>query len=266
MRILTYLHDPDNLYIPLIKSASFPKELEDTIIAVSPSTTPEVRDCVEKLGYTIIEGGTYGVARLNLLKYSVKNLNEKHLFVCDFDKMLHWLITEPDELIILIKQEPKNDLTVIARSSRARATYPETWTKTENIASRILAKNIKKHVDFMNGPVILNEKAAKLIVEKGKETGVGSCVEFCILAAQAKLNIENKEVDGLTWEDPDRYKQMISQSKSYDDWKYDTYHSLYEWRKRVDFLYKQVEVMIRLLEEPINPKYPSVHNKTLENI
>jgi hypothetical protein len=178
--------------------------------------------------------------------------------------MLHWLKNKPHEFSSIINIKPKADLTVIARSARALSTYPETWQQTEAIAMRILTKITKRHLDFMNGPSILSPDAAKVISQNGIEKGVGSCVEFCMLVNQAGLSLENLEVDGLTWEDPDRYIKLIKQADTFDDWKYDTYHSLYEWRKRVDFLNKQVEVMIRLSEEPINPKYPVVHNKTLE--
>lgn len=264
MKLLTYLHDPDNLYVPLIKSTKFTKELQQSLIAISPTTTKKVKNLISDNGFEIIKGGKYGTARLNLVKHAQKYYDDDFFFLCDFDKLIHWIKTNKVEFLSFFKNTPKYDLTVIARSSRALSTYPETWLNTESIAKRIMSKIIRQQVDFMNGPLILSKKALKFIAENGHEKGVGSCAEFCILVSQAKLTITNLEVDGLTWEDPDRYPKLIEKSKTYDDWKYDTYHSLYEWRKRVDFLNKQVEVMIRLSEEPLNPKYPVVHNKILE--
>ncbi|MFC1722262.1 hypothetical protein ACFL0C_01290 [Patescibacteria group bacterium] len=264
MQFLSYLHDPDNLYLPLLDNTIIPNELIGTTVAVSGNTTTEVKTKVKEMGFNVIEGGLYGIARIKLLKYALENLKDEFYFVCDFDKFLHWVQTNREELESILDKVPTYDLTIIARSDRAISTYPETWTKTERIASRILAKITNQYLDFMNGPSILSNTAANLVVENAQEKGVGSCVEFCVISHQAGLTIGAWKVDGLTWEDPDRYKKLIDSSKSYDDWKYDTFHSLYEWRKRVDFLHAQVKVMIRLTEEPINPKYPAVQNKTFQ--
>jgi len=265
MKLLTYIHDPDDLYIPLIKNTKFPKLIDkNTVIAISKTTTKNVKNLIPKLGFTQIEGGKYGTARINLLKYANSNKLKGPFLLCDFDKLIHWINTNKEEFIETFKYEPKADLTVIARSARALSTYPETWTSTEEIATRVLAKIIRKKVDFMNGPLILNEKASKIIAKNAKNTGVGSCAEFCLITNNANLLIDNLEVDGLTWEDPDRYTTMIKASKNYEDWKYNTYHSLYEWRKRILFLENQIKSMIELSNEPINPKYPIVHNKTIE--
>jgi hypothetical protein len=264
MLLLSYLHDPDDLFVPLLSELTIPDELKGSIVAISPTTTSKVRGIVERLGFEIIEGGAYGTARHNCLKYALVKSKEQFLFVCDFDKLLHWLKMNPLELITMLKNTPKYDMTIIARSSRALATYPETWVQTEHIATRILAKIIKQNVDFMNGPCVLSLQAAQNIAKNARETGMGSCVEFCLLTYQKGLSIGNYEVDSLTWEDPERYSTLIKSAPSFEDWKYDTYHSLYEWRKRVSFLHTQVEVMIRLAEEPVNPKFPSVHNKFFE--
>ena len=266
MLLVSYLHDPDDLFLPLLSKLELPEELKGSVVAISPTTTDTVRDTVKALGFEVIEGGLYGTARLNCLKYALDSSNDQFFFICDFDKLLHWMRTNPGELTAMINATPKYDMTMIARSTRALATYPETWVQTEQIAMRIMAKIIKQNVDFMNGPCILSVPAAKNILAGAVETGVGSCTEFCLLTYQKGLSIGNYEVDSLTWEDPDRYDSLIKDAQSFDDWKYDTYHSLYEWRKRVSFLHTQVEVMIRLVEEPVNPKFPSVHNRFFEDL
>lgn len=265
MKLFSLFHDPDNLFVPLLSNFAIPAELNGSVVAVSPATTKKSKDLIEKLGFKTIKGGFYGTARLNILKHVLSKRDNDHFIICDFDKLIHWLNTNPNEFLKILKGKPMFDITFIARSARALSTYPETWVQTEQIATRVLTKIIKQNVDFMNGPCILSHEAAEIISKSAAETGVGSCVEFCLLAFQAGLSIGNLEVDGLTWEDPERYSLLIKKAKSFEDWKYDTYHSLYEWRKRVEFLHKQVDVMIRLTEEPINPKYPAVHNITFEN-
>lgn len=264
MEFVSYIHDPDNLYIPLLEKTEIPEKLKGSLVAVSEKTTQEVKDKITQLGFKSVKGGLYGEARKNVLKAWVEQGSANNVMVCDFDKMLHWLQTEPEEFLNLLESSPEKDVTIIARSSKALSTYPDTWVKTEKIASRVLSKLIKQNVDMMNGPYILNKEAAKTIAQDCTETGVGSCTEWVLLSYQAGYSIGNIEVDGLTWEDPDRYITLIEKSSNYDIWKYDTYDSLYEWRKRISFLNTQLHVMIRLSEEPINPKYPVVQNQTFE--
>src|SRR3990172_6688360 len=266
MRFLSYFHDPDDLFYKILTETPIPAELKGSIVAVTPETTIKIYELVRNLGFRIVEGGPYGYGRIVSLKESIKDSNSEYFFVCDFDKMLHWLRTDPEEFKRILESKPRSDLTVISRSPKALETYPKAWTETEHIASKILEKIIGKYVDLMNGPYILNRKAAEIITANSVETGVGSCAEWCILASQARLNIGVINVDGLTWEDPDRYTSSISKYPNFEEWKDITFDSLYEWRKRVEFLHKQVEVMIRLNEEPVNPKYPDVKNKVLEDV
>jgi hypothetical protein len=261
MRFLSYFHDPDDLFVPILSEIKLPEELKGSIVAVTPETTIKVYELVKNLGFKIIEGGPYGYARIAALRESLKLNDSEHFFVCDFDKMLHWLTSNREEFLSVMRSVPKEDLTVVARGPHALATYPKSWVETEQIAAKILAKVIGQEVDLMNGPYILNKKAAEIIVSSSVETGVGSCAEWCILAKQGGLSIGNMEVEGLTWEDPDRYTSSIAKYTNLEDWKEATFDSLYEWRKRVEFLHKQVQVMIRLNEEPVNPKYPVVKNR-----
>ncbi len=264
MQFLSYFHDPDDLFLPILNDITIPQQLVGSVIAITPETTFQIYELVRKLGFKTIEGGPYGFGRLSALKESLKDSLSQYFMVCDFDKMLHWIKTKPEEFIKTLELEPKNDVTVISRSPIALETYPKAWIETEQIASKILDKVIGQYVDIMNGPYILNRNAAEFIAAHSIETGVGSCTEWCLLAKQANLSIDNLPVNGLTWEDPDRYTHLINTYNSFDEWKEKTFDSLYEWRKRVEFLHKQVQVMIRLNEEPINPKYPVVKNKTFK--
>ena len=261
MKFLSYFHDPDDLFLDLLEQTSFPKELKGSIVAVSPQTTIKAYNLVKELGFKIVEGGPYGYARIASLKEGLKENDNSYFFVCDFDKMLHWIIEDKQEFLKVLNSIPKAAYTVVARSEKALDSYPSSWIETEQIVTRIIGKILGGRFDIMNGPIILNRKASEVVVENAVETGVGSCAEWALLAKLAKLKIDEIKVNGLTWEDPDRYKLLIEKSDSYETWKEEAFNSLYEWRKRVEFLHQQVNTMIRLTSEPINPKYPAVKNK-----
>ncbi len=265
MRFLSHFHDPDDLFVPILERCvgKIPEEIVGSTIAVTPETTIKVYELLKKLNFKIIEGGPYGVGRMAALKSSLKDANETLFFVCDFDKMLHWIENDIDEFKSIFKLLPENDLTAIARGEKAILTYPTSWVETEFIVTRVVGKILGKEIDLMNGPYIVNRRAGETIAEFAKETGVGACAEWCLISHLHNLSVGNHFVNGLTWEDPDRYQKQIQETGNLDVWKEKTFDSLYEWRKRIEFLHRQVEVMIRLTNEPINPKFPaSSHSAT----
>ncbi len=268
MQFLSHFHDPDNLFVSILErvEGKLPAELKGSVVAVTPETTITVYELVKRLGFTIVEGGPYGVGRMSALKKTLSLSDDDLFFVCDFDKMLHWIENDPAEFNSIFSIKPEFDLTAIARGEKAKATYPLSWLETEFIATRIIGKILGKEVDLMNGPYIANRKAAETIAEKARETGVGACTEWCLIAHLNNLTVGNYFVNGLTWEDPDRYSKQIAESGSFEAWKNRTFDSLYEWRKRVEFLHRQVEVMIRLTNDPINPKFPNTTRNTNETL
>jgi len=42
MRFLSYFHDPDNLFLPLLDELELPDELQGSIVAVTPETTVQI--------------------------------------------------------------------------------------------------------------------------------------------------------------------------------------------------------------------------------
>lgn len=268
MKFLSHFHDPDNLFVPILTELKneIPSELNKAVVALTPESTVQIYELLKEMGFKIIDGGPYGVGRMAALKQSLKDSDDDHFFVCDFDKLLHWLKTNREEFLKIMHSSPTHDMLVIARSPKIVNTYPQSWLETEMIATKIIGKILHKNVDLLNGPYVINRKTAEIIAEQGKEIGVGACAEWCLLAHLNHLTIENFEVEGLTWEDPDRFMEQIKASPNFEEWKKKNYDSLYEWRKRVEFLETQVKVMIRLTSEPINPKFPVVKKQIFSNL
>ncbi len=263
MKFFSHFHDPDDLFVSILERNlnNIPDEVKGSVIAVTSQTTLKVYDLLKKMGFVLIEGGPYGYGRVAALKESLKDTAEDIFFVCDFDKFLHWIETDKNEFVSMFHRDYKYDLSVVARGEGARETYPQSWLETEYIVTKIIGKILGKNVDLMNGPFIAKRTLAELIASSAKETGVGACAEWCLIAHLNGFTLGNVSVEGLTWEDPDRYSELIKKSASFSDWKENTFDSLYEWRKRVEFLHKQVEVMIRYTKEPINPKFPAVSSE-----
>lgn len=267
MKFFSHFHDPDDLFVEILERnrSNIPEEVVGAVVAVTPQTTIKIYELLKSMGFLLIEGGPYGYGRTAALRETLKRSPaEQDFFVCDFDKFLHWIESDKQEFTSLFHRTFKYDLNIIARSESARETYPQSWLETEYIVTKIIGKILGKNVDLMNGPFIANRATAQAISEHAKETGVGACAEWCLIAHLNGFSVGNLSVDGLTWEDPDRYSHLIKQAASFNDWKDSTFDSLYEWRKRVEFLHKQVEVMIRYTSEPKNPKFPVVKNESFK--
>lgn len=247
MITLSTLHDPEGIFLPLIKKvenklAAF---FGGAIIAYTKVTDRRVLAILKDLGLVPVLSGLWGEARKKALDKALKT-NNKLFFICDFDKILHWLLVEPKEIKRILQFSPRWDLTIFGRSSQVMATYPDSWIKTESVTNCIVSQVVGFHLDILAAVLLLNRKAARVISQKAAEKSWGSCVEWPLLVHLAGLKIGFKEPRGLTWEDPDRFTKEIKKAGGLKKWKEVRYNSLEEWEKRFFSMNEQFAAIKRL--------------------
>ena len=60
------------------------------------------------------------------------------LHICDFDRVVTWIETYPEELVAISKQPlPENTYCILGRTARAFASHPQTWQRTECLINEI---------------------------------------------------------------------------------------------------------------------------------
>ena len=93
----------------------------------------------------------------------------------------------------------------------------------------------------MSGSFAFDRKLAEQIVKESKRMDYGIYAEFLMVALKHKAQINTIEVEGLEWETPDQFRELI-EKEGYAKWLND-FQSLSEWEKRVKLIEDSTEVL-----------------------
>lgn len=248
MKIITILHDPTNIFLPLVREIEdgLAPLLKNSIVAHTETTQKEILDWLEARGATNFIGGLFGESRISGIKKALeKDSHENTFFVIDFDKLLHWVLLENEELQKVLQGEvlQSSDFFIFGRNETAMNTYPSSWIATESIAGRFVSEVLGLTVEPLAAVCLMNRRSALVIGEKAEEKGWASCVEWPLIVHNNNLKVEYVDAKGLTWEDPDRFQNEISEAGSLEDWIKERYDGIGEWSKRIMILNDQLSVI-----------------------
>lgn len=246
MKVVSTLHDCEGRFLALVRKfrKDFPKNLTGTIISHTKETNQSLIALLESLGMIPVLGGKWGEARRIGMAEALDS-SEERFFFCDFDKILHWLSVERNEFISLLNCQTEKDFLVLGRGKKVFETYPQSWQRTESIINELVSQKFGFRVDVLASACILNRKTGREIIAQSKEKEWGSCVEWPLLVYKSGLKIGYQELEGLTWEDPDRFEKEIKKiGRKF--WQEENYNSISEWEKRVMICGQQLAVVKRL--------------------
>lgn len=248
MIALSTLHDPEGVFLPLVEKVKdgLRDNFAGAIIAYTKGTTSELLNVLKGLGLILVLGGLWGESKKAALEKALKT-DSQRFFFCDFDKILHWLLIEKEELRSILAFSPKEDFLIFGRDKKTMATYPASWVETESISSHLVLQVLGLSMDVDAAVCLLNRKAAEVICKNSIEKSWGVCAEWPILVYKARLKIGYREAKGLTWEDPDRFGKEIKKMGGLSRWQRLNYDSLVEWDKRISSLVEKLMVIKRLV-------------------
>ena len=140
-------HDLEFRLEDLIKSA-LPKLKElfiKRIICLTPHTPEEVRSFLTKNGFLVklepddIHIMTYKIAIRTTLE-NIDSPSSQRIFHIDFDRLIHWINTYPEELTNILQNNINVEYLHIGRTTRAFNTHPKTQKETEIIVNEFGSK------------------------------------------------------------------------------------------------------------------------------
>ncbi|MBN1262770.1 MAG: hypothetical protein JW991_00250 [Candidatus Pacebacteria bacterium] len=233
--------------IKLLKQVAglYRNNFSGSVIAYTDQTNQKLIMLLKKFGSFPLKTGLWGESRMAALKQALKS-EKDWFFLIDFDKLLHWLKTESQELLSLLKKTPLADCLVLGREEKVMATYPQSWIKTESIINHLAGQIIGFQIDITTATQIINRRAARIITRKSVEKSWGACVEFPFLVFQSGLKIAYQPARGMTWEDPDRFEEEIKKTGGLNKWQKEKYDTQEEWGKRLKNLSLLWETVERL--------------------
>jgi hypothetical protein len=186
----------------------------------------------------------WGMGRYLALQHGVET-GADFIQYADFDRLLRWIETRPQELRATVAAIQDAGCTVIGRTPAAYATHPRALVETERLSNMVVSHILGEPMDVSAGSKGFSREAAAFIVANGA-TGrsLGKDAEWPIMAQRAGFSLAYLEVDGLDWESADRYRDQAAtsegQRRAAVDYDADPQH----WDQRVDVAREIIETAL----------------------
>lgn len=175
-----------------------------------------------------------------------------YLFYCDFDRILHWIHTAPEELKSLLKflehelkKKHPMDYIICERTSEGYLQHHDALYETEQLPNKIIshAMGEKKFHDFLSGAFIFSHKAFHIIQKQGGSDGYQFWGDWPLFLKKKKMNILYKQFHGLNWETPNQNREAVKLAGGVKKWR-EQLSTPAEWKRRTAMAREFVENII----------------------
>ena len=225
---------------------------DKTIVVVPFKSDKSLVKTLKRLGVDVIlqkrEG--LGYARKEAIQQALEGRFD-YIHFCDYDRILHWAKTYPEELRHIIEQAPKFDFIIFGRTLRAFLSHPPVQVLFEtltNLAYFIVAHDL---IDITAMSRAMSHEVARFLV-RNMRSQVFSCAtdsELPILVKRLVNYLQSEQrrmlkigyvtVEGLEYEDADRYLSDIAKfSISLMGWKIRMSYSPRVWKNRAKHFFQ----------------------------
>lgn len=234
--------------LPMIK-----KIFSQKIVYCTPSTKDAAYEFLTNEGFQVIISES--MKQVENYKKSIKiaidyveNPQVQKIFYIDFDRLIHWINSYPDEFQNIFKINSDIDYLHIGRTSRAFETHPSTQKETEKIINELGSKTLgfKETRDIISVCYFFTKELGEKFLEFKNFTTTGFYCAWPIIFWKYASKKRYIEVEGLEWETPDKFQVEISEI-GYDGW-LKKFQSPEEWKKRVNFVQDAIEELTLLVE------------------
>ncbi len=253
--VSTY-HDPLFRLEEVIKqSLPFLKtHFKKIFICYTPLTSSNAVEFLKKNNITaqispnLTQVDTYNTSLKLALEHEQYSSDTKLLSI-DFDRVVHWIMHYPNELLNVLHQSSQFDFVHLARTPRAFNTHPKTQRATEQIINDLCSAVIgfkEKSIDMVSVCFLMTPSLAKELLQITHHSPSGIYYTWPIYLWKKSSTPKYVEVEGLEWETPDQYQPEIIK-QGHEQW-LKRFQSFDEWNKRVQFIKDCVEEIIHLAE------------------
>jgi hypothetical protein len=167
----------------------------------------------------------------------------------DFDSLLHWIETYPDELRSVVTNLGAFDMTIIGRTPRAFDTHPESQRVTEAWVNRAFARLTGHAWDVMRSGRGISRRAAETIVAECDDARISTDVSWPLhLLKHGTFTIEGIQVEGTEFETADRYRPEIDHAGDRFAWMEKLDADPRRWAHRCNLARMHMEAMIPYAE------------------
>ena len=167
------VHDPDNSLYALTERLlpDIAPAYAGIIARCSVATDEATLALLDGLGAQVQRetdapiGAQYlGLVRRAALEAGIRT-GALHIHLCDFDRLLHWQMSYPDELRSVIDDISAHDFVVLGRTERAFATHPDYQVQTERLSNHVFRLAAGQTWDVSSGSRGMSRRAAAWLLE-----------------------------------------------------------------------------------------------------
>jgi hypothetical protein len=174
--LLSTVHDPaGKLANAAGEKLSVLKELYSSCVFLATDKTHPRTKTILREYVTIAP--TDGMANARRLALSIGYYNHKDVFhFCDFDRILFWVSTNPDELKWLIESAVVAvKFIILQRTTRAFESHPLLQRVTEKVINQAFSNGI--YIDYLSGSRIIPARFVPRILRQSKVTN-GAAIDI----------------------------------------------------------------------------------------
>lgn len=190
--------------------------------------------------------------------FAAADAGAQYVHYVDFERLLRWLETAPDELPTVLSAFEQTDCLIIGRSPAALATHARALQQTERITNRIFSHLLGQSVDLGGGSRGFSARAVAFLKRHSRpERAIGTDGAWPILLQRGGYALPTITVNGLTWEVPDHYKHRAVATEEHQQFaeRYDQDAS--RWELRVQTAWEILEAGLEALRQPLGEELHS---------
>ena len=247
--LVTTLHDPEGR---MVEAASRLTEnlaglYESVSVAPTPWTSPRLVDALSPARVEIRaeSAGAIGTGRRHALRMGLES-GATHLHYCDFDRILHWLGSFPDEIPSPAREDLQYDFLIVGRTERAFLTHPRVQIDTESITNHAFSLWHGEPVDVTAGSCGLSRRAAELLSAPSTVPTNATDAEWPGLIKQAGMRVGFVQMEGLEFETPDYFRDEVEAAGSQEAWVEERSRPLDGWVSRTRLTLESLEAIERV--------------------
>lgn len=204
-------------------------------VATSPPTSPRIVALLRQHG--VHAGTPPSNTRGRLYRSSIRHAlasGAPRVHYLDFDRALHWAVTEPRELRRVLRLARTAPLLLIGRTRLAHLSHHVPLHATEVVVNRLFADRLglAGRVDFLVPSFVADATHAARLLVRSRARDAAIYGEWAALLAGLGAPLAYLECRGLDWETPDRHRRAVRRS-GLEAWRR-RQATPAEWRLRVE--------------------------------
>lgn len=187
------------------------------------------------------------------------DFNPDHVHYADFDRLLRWVETRPDEWQQVLAEVPNHECLIMGRSPASYQTHPKALLETEAISNRVVSYLLGRTMDVSAGSKSFSLQACvSILANSVPGNALGTDAEWPLILKKLGFSVGYIEVDGLDWESADRFQDEAADLHSQREAakQYDAHPG--NWSRRVAVAMEIIKVGLDTMSRDLtkNTKHP----------